>query len=491
MRNRLLPILLAGLLLTQALTACSSPSDTGNNETDAGETDTAAETVLEGKEAYYASLPGKISAPGVEISFLTEVSDLYWEEEALTGERMNDAMYNRNLEVEERLDVVLSIDKRTQGTGEVEQTIEQNVLADSGAYDCISHWAEETGNMFTKGLLMDMNEVPFLQTEEPWWNQSANDHFTFGGYRFCSISSLNHYAEDLAEMLMFNKDMCIDYSMELPYDLVREGKWTLDAMFGMINDLPLDSNGDGAMDTADIIGMLGSLGNAEVAMVAAGVEYFTKDENDYPVFCLGTETNEAKFSKVFDYLTDMTRVVLVDIYPGLSNPWQYSEAKFKSGEGLFMVNCPVNLSYYAEMEPDFGILPFPKYDEIQDSYRTMTSISFTSCLSMPKIVDAEPGDIGLTLDLLSYLSYVDVEPDYVNSYLENRYVRDEDSAEMLGIILSNLYYDPGFVMNKHWSSAMAITGGIVKSGENTFASTIASHKAAIDNAVEATKDLLG
>ena len=481
-------LLLCALLMAQTMTACSdAPAETdadNSSETEAvTETLTEAEQKAMEKEAYYDSLAASVSEPGTEINFISGT----WEDisaDELTGERYNDAMYNLNLEVEERLDVKIVNDYR-EDRNTVTTTINGNVLAGDGTYDVISSFAPQIAAMFAASSLLNMSDIPYLQLEEDWWNQSANENLSIAGYNYTLISSLCHNAQGVAMIILFNKDMCIDYNIDLPYDYVREGTWTYDKMYEMTQVLPLDSNGDGAMNDMDIMGYTGQLMDVQGSMIASGVDYFEKDENDVPQFILQSENNINKFEKLFNFFTDKNRVVLIDAYnfAGSVTGWDYWNTKFQENGTLFMRQYPCNMSVYTEMEQDYGILPMPKYDEAQEEYRCMGSKNHTSGLCVPKVFDADPADIGLVLDAMSYLSYVDVEPDYVQSYLEQRYVRDEDSAEMMLIAIRNIHYDPGFILGANWGDPLAIPNNVVKSGTNTLVSSIAGKSEAVAGAI--------
>ena len=495
MNKKRLALLLCALMLTAELASCGESTaetaeDTGNTDTAVmQETLSAEELKLQEKEAYYAVLPAVVEEGG-QIDFISSTwVDISAEE--LTGQKFNDALYNRNLEVEERLGLKI-VEHRQDDRKNVVTLVKNNVTAGDGTYDVISTMTYQPASMFVSDLLIDMNTVPNLQLEEAWWNQSANENFRFGGFSFCLISSLCQNADDVAAIILFNKDMCIDYNLDLPYDDVKEGKWTYDRMWEMVEALPLDSNGDGAMDDRDIMGIVGQIQDVQASMIACGVEYFEKDENDIPQFILQTEENVDKFNKLFDMLTDKTRVCLVDGYKfaGELTGWGYWQDKFIIGEALFMLQYPGNMSTYLEMEDDYGVLPMPKYNEAQENYRTMTNTGFTSCLSVPKVHDNDISDIGLAMEVMSYLALVDVKPIYINNYLEQRYIRDEESAEMMMLAIETTYYDPGFAMSEQWSNPMSIPTGVVTSGSNTFISSIQKKEEAIRNAIQKTLEAI-
>ncbi|MBQ8642362.1 MAG: hypothetical protein IJ480_09120 [Clostridia bacterium] len=488
-------LLLCAVILASALGSCGENTADSTNET-ADTADTAAvsaetlsaeEQKQQEKEAYYAALPAVVEE-GADIDFISSTwVDISAEE--LTGQKFNDALYNRNLEVEEKLGLKV-VEHRQDDRSNVLKLVKNNVTAGDGTYDVISTMTNQTASMFTSDLLIDMNAVPNLQLEGEWWNQSANENFSFGGVSFCLISSLCQNADDVAAIILFNKDMCVDYNIGLPYDDVKEGKWTYDRMWEMVEALPLDSNGDGAMDDRDIMGIVGQTQDVQASMIACGVDFFTKDDNDIPQFILQTEENVDKFNKLFDMLTDKTRVCLVDGYKfaGEMAGWTYWSDKFLGGEALFMLQYPGNMSSYLEMEADYGVLPMPKYNEEQESYRTMTNTGFTSCLSVPKVHDNDISDIGLVMEVMSYLSLVDVKPIYISNYLEQRYIRDEESAEMMMLAIETTYYDPGFAMSEQWSNPMGIPTSVVVSGSNTLISSIEKKVTAIENAIQKTLD---
>ena len=470
-------------------TAPEADSTAAEASSTAEETLSAEELKQQEKEAYYAALPA-IAEDGAQIDFISGTwVDISAEE--LTGQKFNDALYNRNLEVEERLGVKI-VEHRQDDRGQILGIIRNNVTAGDGTYDAISNMTKHTSSMFVSNLLVDMNTVPNLQTEEKWWNQSANENFSIGGVSFCLISSLCQNADDVAAIILFNKDMCVDYNLGLPYDAVKEGKWTYDMMFEMVEGLPLDSNGDGAMDDRDIMGIVGQVQDVQASMIACGVEFFAKDDKDIPYFILQTEENVDKFNKLFDMLTDKTRVCLVDGYKfaGELTGWGYWQDKFLMGEALFMLQYPGNMSTYLDMEHDYGVLPMPKYSEQQNAYRTMTNTGFTSCLSVPRVHDNDISDIGLVLEVMSYLALVDVKPIYISNYLEQRYIRDEESAEMMMLAIETAYYDPGFAMTDQWGKPMDIPTSVVISGTNTLVSSIQKKEEAISNAIRKTLDAL-
>ncbi|MBQ8578278.1 MAG: hypothetical protein IJ449_10005, partial [Clostridia bacterium] len=92
------------------------------------------------------------------------------------------------------------------------------------------------------------------------------------------------------------------------------------------------------------------------------------------------------------------------------------------------------------MDTDFGIIPYPKYDEAQENYHTRV------CYYFPVVVPSTNADTDMTgylLEILNYRSYHDVIPAYYDISLKTKGTRDEASAQMLDLIFSSRVIDIG------------------------------------------------
>ena len=86
---------------------------------------------------------------------------------------------------------------------------------------------------------------------------------------------------------------------------------------------------------------------------------------------------------------------------------------------------------------DFGIVPIPKADELQETY---LSTNEPELFLIPISVRDEEMS-ALILEGLNAESYRTVNPVYYDTVLSRKYARDEDSLEMLDIIFGNITSD--------------------------------------------------
>lgn len=113
---------------------------------------------------------------------------------------------------------------------------------------------------------------------------------------------------------------------------------------------------------------------------------------------------------------------------------------FRENKGLFLTTMFFLVESLRDMESDFGIVPFPKYDEAQVEYITRVSFFDTSIIPVT-VPDKDCSSI--ILEALSCESHNVVIPAYYDICLKSKYARDPDSARMIDIILANRVVDFG------------------------------------------------
>jgi hypothetical protein len=137
------------------------------------------------------------------------------------------------------------------------------------------------------------------------------------------------------------------------------------------------------------------------------------------------------------------------------------------------------------MEADFGIIPPPKFDEQQDRYYVYVDPWCTSAVSVPITSDYER--TGLLLEALTYESRYTLLPAYYDINLKTKFARDDESKEMIDIILDNRLYDIGDVYG--WGSMATLFDGLAK-GTNSLVTFYEKSSSRIESAMNKTIDQL-
>jgi hypothetical protein len=124
------------------------------------------------------------------------------------------------------------------------------------------------------------------------------------------------------------------------------------------------------------------------------------------------------------------------------HPDPLSEEIFTNGRALFKHSQLGGIEALRAMDTDFGIIPYPKLNEQQEKY--YSSLAWAEILSLPIYADDE--DLARTsviLEALASDSYRAVVPVYTELVLRTRNARDDESEEMIDIILGNRVFDWG------------------------------------------------
>ncbi len=113
---------------------------------------------------------------------------------------------------------------------------------------------------------------------------------------------------------------------------------------------------------------------------------------------------------------------------------------FQENKGLFMDCTLFWVGALREMETDFGILPYPMYDEAQGEY--CARVGYFMAPLVP-ISNQNLEVTGAVLEMANYLASKSLTPAYYEITLKGKYSRDEESVVMLDLIFDRRVVDLG------------------------------------------------
>ena len=116
---------------------------------------------------------------------------------------------------------------------------------------------------------------------------------------------------------------------------------------------------------------------------------------------------------------------------------------WQNDQGLFWMTTMGNIPSLREMESDFGVLPYPKLTEEQDSYYTTIAPYNSQFICVP-LIQNDLERTGVITEALAYYGKSIVTPAYYDINLIGQSTRDEESSDMLDIIFDSLVFDIGY-----------------------------------------------
>ena len=106
--------------------------------------------------------------------------------------------------------------------------------------------------------VLPIDELPYVDLSKPWWDKDVNQGFSIKGHLMMINGDISPYSFNLTACMYFNKKLFDKYDLEYPYQLVRDGKWTLDKLIELTKDFTADTDGDGKITAdggSDVFGM--------------------------------------------------------------------------------------------------------------------------------------------------------------------------------------------------------------------------------------------
>ena len=84
-----------------------------------------------------------------------------------------------------------------------------------------------------------------MQTsQKPYWDEKLTDDVHIGPYRYFAVGDLNLTFYDYTSVLLFNKQIVEDNTIENPYQIVYDNRWTFDKYMELAMGVTTDLNGD-------------------------------------------------------------------------------------------------------------------------------------------------------------------------------------------------------------------------------------------------------
>ena len=368
------------------------------------------------------------------------------EKEEETGDIENDALYNRQREIEEQFNIdwvntQAEIDTGDTGVHAVFEAVRTAVLAGSDAYDLgYGRTCSICQPLLINNTLIDANELETVDFANEWWPESLTETYSINGATYLLNGPIVSYYYQDAFCVLFNKEVAENYAVEDLYSLVNHGEWTFDKMFEVADVIPSNENGAGAYRYADPDGM--------AILIANGQTLTRFDETGTPYVEDGLTAELSaiadKFSTVFgdDSTTVSQRGWLTGRHENFEEKYGYATASemFVEGKALFYfttINVAAGLRAH---DVKFGILPMPKGSETQEDYVCYADPWTLVNVFIPRTTkDKEV--TGVIVESLAALGYKYFKPAYYDILLKGRSVHDFESKPMIDIVFTTKKYD--------------------------------------------------
>lgn len=419
----------------------------------------------------------------LRILIRTEMEDEFRTED--TGDVIDEAVYSRNLKIEERFSCALdyvSINGIWSYVEQYRSAIRSSVMS-GDSYDIVTGQSNIVQPLNFEGMFSNMLDAPYIDFSRPYWVDSYTEGMNLSGsvYTVCGDAALSTFNN--ANMLFFNKKIMNDYGIEFPYGDVLNGAWTLDRMLENGYKVTGDTDGNGIVTEDDLIGFCAYNNSIQPFFSSCGFKYTETDSDGRRVLLYPTDNLINAADKLFDYTHSDAFIDGVKLDPTIGSTELAMLTKFKANRFLFMGMYLQYTENLRDMDVDFGILPYPKYDEDQDRYYTTILRKYTVC-AVP-VTAKSLAYSSAVLEALACEGYNEIVPRYYDIALNGKYFRDEDSRDMLDVIRDSLYLE---FADLYYSDLDAFSdffaGYVLGSTRGTYISSFESRRTSVQAKID-------
>lgn len=390
-----------------------------------------------------------------------------------TEDIINDAIYDRQHRVQERLGLEMKVNGVGTNKPTTYQAIETAIKANTGDMDVICMNYFQGGiNLGVQGYLLNLQESEYLDFSKPWWSDNFISNSTpDSDITYFAAGHISQNYVTFSNGLALNTtayERKIGDRQEL-YDLIIDRKWTMEEYKKMLKGTYEDLNGDGTQDANDFYGQYAT--KYALALnaftIGAGVKYTTRDGSGKPVLSLNNSKTAAACEAVSDLFYNAEGVYFIEDTSHTVFTTRFD--KFREGKAMTIYAYISDMVNFRDLEDDYTLIPFPMLDEEQGEYMTYLSPDITAW-AIPTIT-SDADKAAIFMEAMASDAYNYVTPQIYEQAFQAAYARDPMTARMLDIIVDTAYIDFGLIHSDLIGNLYNfLTSDVYNTATGTFAS---------------------
>lgn len=457
--TRIITLVLALLMVSAMVIACAN----NTNDDPATTTTPGAENPTGTTNPGEDTQPSNVDANGYLKDNLpadlnygnSEVMVLHWNaerdeffSEGVSGDNILDAIWNRNLAIEERLGVKLGFEECDGNNANLSvfvKKVENSYSASEKVYDIIATYSRTAAQLAIRGYYADLNSIEdsYIDKEMPWWPEAITETMGVGDALYYVSGDASTNTLHFMYTIYYNKNLLTDLNLQDPTELVDNHQWTIEKLIEMSSNQYQDLDSDTKLSGDDFYGF---------TTIYYGVDAFYTGSN----LKLVERTDDDELLKISDDYFSAKAVDLVDkLKPWLTSNDCYVSRKgaavsfavpFVNGNALFCQNRVYladskHSSGLNNVEWKYGLVPTPLYDENQENYITVIGNPFTLYGVM---VDCnEKTQMSAVLECWGSEAYRLTTPALFETNMKYKYSTLDASARMFDILRETSSFDQG------------------------------------------------
>jgi hypothetical protein len=388
---RILCLLLAMLLSFSVFVACDKTPE----ETEAKATPTETET-----EEVHPTIAKKNYNTDFFMTIQQDVNKpkYHWVEES-ENDALSEAIYARQEKVHEYLGVEITATEGGSHTTYTENFKNAIKNKDDSVHLMLTHVHSGIEGLISGNYLRDYTTIDEIDIEGEHWNQKFMEGLALNDRMYLGNSNFNIL---YTHVVAYNKTMLDQYDDALTedvYSMVLNKHWTLDQMISLASLVYVDKTADGKTSD-DTFGLTGVQWVPFIGLLhASNIQYIDVDETGSYSVSVYNSINQSKTAALVEKLSEMVKSDYAWFRYRIEDT---PEVPLSTGRALMTLASTNDLESLCEYDIDFGVLPYPMFDEAQANvgYRHLQWGGYT----VIPAYSADPVMVAETIEVLSYFS---------------------------------------------------------------------------------------
>ena len=459
---RFLALLLACLTLVTMAVACDQGT-TGGGSNNGGSSSGLKDDTLDINGRVKDDLPDDLNFGGEEVVLMywAEVERPEFEQEEITGDNVRDAIYDRNMQIEDRLNIDLQfvgVPAAYHGARDpFLKQIDAIYAAGTQDYDIIATYARTEGTLAVQGYLENLAKIEnsYMNLDKPWWPQQLVETVSFGNGAYYFISGdMSTNVLYMMHLMYINKDMFSQLQIDLPYKTVRDGQWTIDKLIEITTDVYRDLDNDNQISTGDRYGFVSLHYVSDSFYAGSNMHYIEEDEGT--MLKISPDYTSRKMVKMINKLGAWAATESVWITDGTHSTSDEQSATwslFKTGQSLIhMAHACYADGFLLDADFEYGLVPNPKYDTKQVNYYTGMGNPWTLYGVFRDFDERDDRDATLSMFTAIFECYASeayrlTTPEIFEVNMQLKYSAGQDETDMFEYVRSGIVFDLGKIFS--------------------------------------------
>lgn len=402
------------------------------------------------------------------------------------GGLVNDAVLERNIQVEELLGVELEFTQIDLNYSQVAGDIRRFTTSGTDEFDLVINDIYAYAELLIEGNFRNVldDDCVFDFERSYWYKDYMDDLRLMDGYQY--VLAGDYFIDILrdAHLLLLNKQIYLDHynrpADEL-YDVVTNFEWTYEKMNEVITDMYTDKNLNGTKDKGDQFGFMEPefWGGSIPFSVSGNPTFISRDEDGYPTVVLheGDRANQLANAMSTLFNNESASVNLTgDV--DLLTAFTQDECLIVGYQRLGSLENAI----LRQMEGDAAVLPYPMLFASDKKYTT--SAHDTTEMGAILATSTDLAFISTVVEVLNRETAKILIPVYYKECLQVQCVDDEKAAAIIDIIHDN--FDNSFILayNLPLGSVMLQAFAEAMQSKREFSAVYAGKQRSVDRALQ-------